>query len=284
MMAPRFVYRLLAFVISALPVRIRIKLWWRLLRAGKQRWQSESTTQRIPGGMYIKYSTLGRPVEAEATRFVGTHTSIPVPVIVDCFPAENKIWIVMSRLPGDALEAYYDEITPDVEQHLARQLAPLLASLRAIPPPSSAVCGFDQGPCHCERMAMDAIPLGPFEDIDAFHQSLLDRAGMRIPDGVDAALVHETIRRAHTRPHRLCLTHNDLGPHNILVDEDWNITGIVDWETCAWLPEYWELTKGTYLWQFRNGPWERIMLSVFQDYAEERKAEKYILQYRRFYG
>ena len=56
---------------------------------------------------------------------------------------------------------------------------------------------------------------------------------------MDPAVVHDTIREVHARDYRICLTHNDLGPHNILVDDDWNITGIVDWESCAWMPEYW---------------------------------------------
>ena len=54
--------------------------------------------------------------------------------------------------------------------------------------------------------------------------------------------IHDVVRRAHAGPHRICLTHNDLGPHNILVDDEWNITGIVDWEACAWMPEYWCVT------------------------------------------
>ena len=60
-----------------------------------------------------------------------------------------------------------------------------------------------------------------------------------MPKEVDSEMVHNVIREVHSREYRLCLTHNDLGPHNILVDEHWNITGIVDWESCAWMPEYW---------------------------------------------
>ncbi|OSC96696.1 hypothetical protein PYCCODRAFT_1481808 [Trametes coccinea BRFM310] len=89
--------------------------------------------------------------------------------------------------------------------------------------------------------------------------------------------------RAHSRPHEIRLTHNDLSAHNILVDDDWNITGIVDWEACAWMPEYWELTKGTFLLQYRKGRWNRIMTSVFPGYASELEAERYIVKYRRRY-
>ncbi|KAI8865316.1 hypothetical protein GQ42DRAFT_114725, partial [Ramicandelaber brevisporus] len=34
--------------------------------------------------------------------------------------------------------------------------------------------------------------------------------------------------------------HNDLGPYNILVDEEYNITAIVDWETSGFYPDHWD--------------------------------------------
>jgi hypothetical protein len=47
----------------------------------------------------------------------------------------------------------------------------------------------------------------------------------------------------HSTPHRFCLTHNDLSPTNILIDDDHRLTAIIDWECVAWLPEYWEYTR-----------------------------------------
>ncbi|OJT09102.1 hypothetical protein TRAPUB_14429 [Trametes pubescens] len=43
-----------------------------------------------------------------------------------------------------------------------------------------------------------------------------------------AERVHATSKRVHARPHRLSLMHNDLGLHNILVNDDWKISGIID--------------------------------------------------------
>ncbi|KAH9855964.1 kinase-like protein [Lenzites betulinus] len=283
-MAPRFVYRLLSVVVSALPLRIRRTLWSYLLRAGAERWSVDGVAQRIPGGMFIKHG-LTRPVEAQATHFVGTHTSIPVPVVIDCLTVEGRTWIVLSRLPGYNLGDRYFDVTPEVEQHLSSQLSRMLTPLRALPPPNnSAVCGFDQGPIYCARMAFGGPARGPFENVESFHRWLLARAGpLKIPAEEDAEQIRETIKRAHSRPQRVCLTHNDLGPHNILVDEEWNITGIVDWESCAWMPEYWELSKGTFLLQYRDDCWDRVMTSVFPEYSEELKAERYILSYRSCY-
>ncbi|KAI0765154.1 hypothetical protein C8Q74DRAFT_1032705 [Fomes fomentarius] len=100
-----------------------------------------------------------------------------------------------------------------------------------------------------------------------------------MPSGQSEA-IHDLIRRAHSRPHRLCLTHNDLAPQNILVGEDYNITGIVDWEAAAWMPEYWELTKGTVMPPFSIGRWPRIITAAFPMYALEQEAERLILEHR----
>ncbi|OSC96695.1 kinase-like protein [Trametes coccinea BRFM310] len=279
-MAPRFVYRVLALFVSVLPLRIRRELWLFLARLGRKRWRGESTAQRIPGGMYVKGGGRTHPTEGQAMRFIGARTSLPVPVVVDNFTLEGTTWLVMSRLPGYNLADSYLEITPEIEQRLSSQLSRILAPLRAIPPPGPTVCGFDGGPIYCERMAFGSPPLGPFDSVETFHRFLLDRTdGLNVPDG-EAARVQDTIKRAHSRPHQIRLTHNDLGPHNVLVDDDWNITGIIDWEACAWMPEYWELAKGTFLPQYRKGRWNRIMTSVFPEYAVELEAERYIVNYR----
>lgn len=35
-------------------------------------------------------------------------------------------------------------------------------------------------------------------------------------------------------------THADIAPRNIMVDEHYRISGIIDWETAGWYPDYWE--------------------------------------------
>ncbi|KAI0647306.1 kinase-like protein [Trametes meyenii] len=282
-MAPHFVYRFLAILVSAFPIRFRRLLWRHLVMLGQNYWPPDSAAQRIPGGMYVKRGVHIRPSEGQAMRFIGAHTPLPIPVVVDNLVLEGETWLVMSRLPGYNLGANYLEITPQVEQHLSRQLARILPPLRALPAPTAAVCGFDQGPIYSTRLAFGSPPIGPFGSVDAFHRFLIDRAGsFNIPEG-EAELVQETIRRAHSRAYRTCLTHNDLGPHNVLVDENWNITGIVDWESCGWMPEYWELTNGTFLPQYRKGRWFRIMSSAFPQYTDELQAERYIVMYRGCY-
>ena len=50
------------------------------------------------------------------------------------------------------------------------------------------------------------------------------------------------------------------------------------------LPPARELSKGCYLPQYREGPWNRIMSAVFPQYATELKAELYIVNWRECYA
>lgn len=37
-------------------------------------------------------------------------------------------------------------------------------------------------------------------------------------------------------------THGDIHSRNVLVDEDGHITGLLDWESAGWYPEYFDFT------------------------------------------
>lgn len=192
--------------------------------------------------MFIKMSSLVRPSEGQVVQFVRRRTNIPVPFVVDNVTMDGVTALVLSRLPGKTVIEVRDIMDDRHSHQLSGQLASLLSQLRSIPPLSESVCGFGNGngntPVHCERVAMGANPRGPWKSISNFHDYLVTRARLDIPPSkVDD--VWAQIRLSHSRQHRVCLTHNDLGPQNILVDEHFNVTGLIDWEAAAWMPEYW---------------------------------------------
>lgn len=195
------------------------------------------SAQRVEGGLFIKMSNI---YEGQATDFVRTHTHIPVPVVVDNVTVDGVTALVLSRLPGISLAQATAECRPSDEHvdKMAKQLSVFMTELRSLPPPSSGVGGFGGQPIRCERVAFGATPRGPWSSVADFHTSLVDNALLSIPSD-QAETVLSSIRSAHSRGHRVCLTHNDLGPHNILADEHFNVTGIIDWDTAAWMPEYW---------------------------------------------
>lgn len=232
-------HRILTLIIPLLPRRFRFNLWNYLYRRGRQFWPISSTAQRVEGHMYIKTGTLVRPTEGIVTDFVRKHTNIPVPTVIDNVTIGDVTTLVLSELPGESLLAvrHGAGVTDEQCRWLSQQISTLLAQLRAIPSPSKAVSGPDNTRVYCERISLGSKPYGPWPSVAEFHAFLLEFDVQAPPD------VHEkvwnSINTAHSRTHRICLTHNDFAPQNILVDKDFNITGIVDWEAAAWMPEYW---------------------------------------------
>lgn len=55
-------------------------------------------------------------------------------------------------------------------------------------------------------------------------------------------VIREGLRARLRRDHRAVLTHGDLSPRNIIVQDN-KITGLIDWEIAGWFPEYWEYVK-----------------------------------------
>ena len=61
---------------------------------------------------------------------------------------------------------------------------------------------------------------------------------MDIPKSCPKA-IREVLRARLLCNHRVVLTHGDLSPRNIMLQDN-KITGLLDWEVAGWFPEYWE--------------------------------------------
>ncbi|KAF9472869.1 kinase-like protein [Pholiota conissans] len=232
-----------------LSAQTRFDLWYHLRQRGD--WRGKA--QRVEGDMYIKLNFAMRPEEGKATTFARAHTNIPIPFVIDnvtvTVNGRRETALVLERLPGRS-----PEITSEIRKKIADQLSSLLAQLRAIPPPEDgAVCGFVGGPLHCEQVT---------------------------------ELVWDTIKKAHSQSHRICFSHGDLGAHNVLIDDEFNVTAIIDWEMASWMPEYWEFTKSTFqpIYRGKKSMWFQIMSNVFPQYALERRAELFVWRYREHYS
>ncbi|CAG7565866.1 unnamed protein product [Fusarium equiseti] len=77
----------------------------------------------------------------------------------------------------------------------------------------------------------------PCRDEGAFNDILLSGLYEHTPP-----LVREAFVRRLQTGHRVVLSHCDLKPRNILV-QNGKIQGLVDWEDSGWYPEYWEYVK-----------------------------------------
>lgn len=82
-------------------------------------------------------------------------------------------------------------------------------------------------------------PAGPFATVTAFHDWLTGLKG----GGWDELRGHGML----SDDYGIRLAHGDLHRSNIIVHRDsnrrWELSGIVDWETCSWVPEYWDYCR-----------------------------------------
>ena len=55
----------------------------------------------------------------------------------------------------------------------------------------------------------------------------------------------------------------------------WTVSGIVDWETAGYYPEYWDATKARFEgWPLRHTEMMKEVFSEFGDYSKEYEVEK----------
>jgi len=129
-------------------------------------------------------------------------------------------------LPGQTPSRTLSDVDPLLlEQNFLSQLRTLK------PPPDSCVTGYPDGPCWQYSIATKK----PIASINDFHNFLFDPS-RAFGDSREKVLA--VAEKLYPNNYRICFTHGDLRPHNLV--ENGRLSGIVDWETAGWFPEYWE--------------------------------------------
>lgn len=234
--------QLIFFLFSLWPKSFRRKLWLSLRDRGQTLWPDAcvGNAQKSPFDLYIKYGPNVRAQEGHAIRYLSSKTSVPVPHVYDIVHSGEETILVIASLPGETLDIQELRAMDKVQrQKIASQIKSVFTEIRSLPPPSSSVSGFLPGtPIYDSRLSFVLRPIPPSSSVVEFHRELLERARLNVPlDMKD--VVMSAIEQSHSRPHRVCLTHGDLHPGNILFDEELRITGVLDWECASWMPEYW---------------------------------------------
>ncbi|KAJ3473072.1 hypothetical protein NLG97_g10533 [Lecanicillium saksenae] len=130
--------------------------------------------------------------------------------------------------------------------------------------PDMSICNTLGEAC---REPHNSAPVGPFKDETAFSQEL------RFPD--------EPSRRGH----KIVFSHADLNPRNIIVrrvecadgSKEWELSGIIGWETAGYYPEYWDCTKAFVegsRWPKRHNVVMKRVFAAFGDYEAEIDVER----------
>lgn len=202
--------------------------------------------------------------------FIARNTSIPVPKIYCAFTHHGCTYIVMQRLRGECLAFNWKLRSAESQARILRQLKQMIDGMRRIPPPSPAVANANSGPLWDCRLPGKSLSFGPFDDIDCFHRYL--RGGIESQSPKYPPEVNELVRLHARQWAPPVFTHGDLSSLNILAEGD-VITGIVDWETAGWYPQYWEYTTACQV-NFRNTFWREEIEKFLEPWSEELRMEK----------
>lgn len=159
--------------------------------------------------------------------------------------------ILMTQIPGTPLGMLRDD---QVDFEVVRSdLLSIFTSMRRYASPwGAAVCGIDGGAVY--GPAVPASPLAACADEAAFHDAL---RGIGYFHETEYAVAIQMAERFFALPrHAIVFTHGDLNQYNIIIGGDGHVSGIIDWEAAAWLPEYWEVSVTT---RFQQNKWGRFM-------------------------
>lgn len=142
------------------------------------------------------------------------------------------------------VESVWGDMNEQQKQSLCQNLWQIIEKIRKVPRPPALdglyVCLADGSP-----------------SVDPLVQNFEDHtAPLTNDDEVRARIYaryydHNGRKYEHVLPNMLprsstsVFTHADIAPRNIMVDEQFNITGLLDWERAGWYPDYWELANIT---------------------------------------
>lgn len=183
-----------------------------------------------------------RSVEAEAMRLVSKHSSVPVPEVIYGLFDGGYGNIGMTIIPGSSLEKHWVSLDHKTKRSLCLQTWDLIAKLRQIPQKPELKhlfqCATDGSQTLDLLIENFQQPPRPLETDLQLRSRIYERyirfGGSRYKDQLFEMLPHSSSS---------IFTHGDIAPRNIMVDEKYQITGLVDFENSGWYPDYWEYAQ-----------------------------------------
>lgn len=190
----------------------------------------------LDNGLFVKYGYRVKVTEALAMEYVRARTTIPIPKVHMTFAIGDVGYIVMDLVEGEIMARCEGKLTRQNVHDIALELLQYIDQLRNL----------EESP----HITMGSWPSGPYKNfffsgweirspsqeyhlIEQFHAFWM----MRLPAWYKEK--HRNLMGDHQN-YPIVLSHGDLGPGNVIV-KDGKITGIIDWETFGWYPDFWEL-------------------------------------------
>ncbi|KAH8434372.1 aminoglycoside phosphotransferase family protein [Aspergillus melleus] len=223
-----------------LPTRLRAFCYTLLNMLGRRLYPLEANVwaQRLPFGLYMKQCTRSPRNEPNVLKLLEKHTTVPAPRLLDTWTTNGVTNILMTRMPGQTLGSVAHLLSYAERDALAADIRDALAQLRSIPNSTPYLIADTLGGAITDHRIPDDTG-GPFTTEAAFNAHLTSHL----------SITFEQIVRDNKLPYRehklFPLTHSDFHHSNILLGQG-RLSGIVDWESAGFKPEYWEFTKAMY--------------------------------------
>ncbi|KAF5344688.1 hypothetical protein D9756_011479 [Leucocoprinus leucothites] len=231
--------------------------------------------RKLPFGLYAKIGGRGVVQEALALQFVADYTSIPVPEVLDLFEDDNDHLglgpvMIMSRIAGRPV-SNLDALTDEQQTKLADSLRDWLNQLQYLRSPyGRTLCGYLGGFFSSYRISTNSF-VGPYRSQNRFHE---EPCCLMTPS--HDAKVCSLAAIIRQKRYDISFVHGNVSPENVLVDKEGVPVGLVGWECAAWMPNYWELTAGSWSVRGRAGEavWTHILVRCLPQYTDELKVEQ----------
>lgn len=193
---------------------------------------------------------------AEMMQYAATHGVIAPKVrgIYDVFDRGGTLRVVVSeRVPGKTLDEVWQSMSESERKDVTNQLREQLELMRQCTLPY--IGRPERGPPHNPYEIIRAGSCGPFDKEEEFEKWCYD--------GIDGSILKRwkcrmALKRRERVPTKFVLTHGDLTPRKIMV-EGTKITGIIDWDTAGFFPEYAEYAFNMILNQGMEDWWKPVL-------------------------
>lgn len=206
--------------------------------------------------------------EGANLRFLKENTTIPVPkVLNEWVDSDGRYFILMERIKGRTLEEAWPTMTTTDKERIADQAAGYLLQLRKLQSPQmQSLAG---GPVYDAFLDMGSdmyTSHGPISSDNGLWEDMA--AGLaRLPEKARAGL-----RRRMPTISPFTFTHGDLTNVNIMVNDDGNLAGIIDWEWSGFFPVWWEFAVSSMAHSQSDAEWKALLRGrMGNQYSEGRE-------------
>lgn len=174
--------------------------------------------------------------EAEAMRFISKNTTVPVPQVHDAHVEDGVGYIFMSKLPGQPLGKVWPELSKEQRTSIAAQLRSYVMQWQSFR--GNYFGALEQQPCreiffhHLCLLPPYERQYGPYFSRDDYNEGLVEAIVNSRPKGESQLGEKEMTFIEKIRSltgDTAIFTHGDLHLENILVNDEFIVTGIIDW-------------------------------------------------------